>query len=137
VIHSSKQLLIIVSLLPLAFVNAGLLTLVAITVYHFSAASIGGASISCLFLVPGRSVREKHPQCVVHRVRGLSLRKVQPRNRRWTRPRVRLIGCLPRSNDAQGPGPQKGARAESLPRQRLCESNLPLAGAKAGVPSDA
>jgi len=54
---------------------------------------------------------------------------------------VRLIGCLPRSNDAQGPGLQGGAIAESLQRQRLYESGLPLAGAKAGaragVPSDA
>lgn len=36
-----------------AFVNAGLLTLMAIAVYHFSAAQIGGVSIACLFLVLG------------------------------------------------------------------------------------
>jgi len=94
VVYSSKQLLLIVALFPLAFVlfglavdppaviirglvailtsrdtlltdyiglgglgaafvNAGLLTLMAIAVYHFSAAQIGGASIACLFLVLG------------------------------------------------------------------------------------
>jgi hypothetical protein len=36
-----------------AFVNAGLLTLMAITVYYFSGALIGGAAIACLFLVLG------------------------------------------------------------------------------------
>jgi hypothetical protein len=52
-----------------------------------------------------------------------------------------LVGYLPRSNDAQGPGLQGGARVGSLPRQRLYESGLPLtnakAGARAGLPSDA
>ncbi len=32
-----------------------------------------------------------------------------PRNRSWTRPMVRLIACLPRSNDAAGRGLQGGA----------------------------
>lgn len=36
-----------------AFVNAGLLTLMAITVYYFSGAEIGGAAVACLFLVLG------------------------------------------------------------------------------------
>lgn len=36
-----------------AFVNAGLLTLLAIGFYFFSGAAIGGASIACLFLVLG------------------------------------------------------------------------------------
>ena len=36
-----------------AFVNAGLLTLIAIGFYHFSGAPIGGSSIACLFLVLG------------------------------------------------------------------------------------
>jgi hypothetical protein len=57
----------------------------------------------------------------------------QPRNRSWTRPRVRLIEGLPRSNDDAGRGLQGGARAKSLPRQRLYESGLPLAGTKAGA----
>jgi hypothetical protein len=87
VIYSSKRLLIIVSLFPLAFVLFGLAV---------------------------------DPPALMFRG---------------------LLGCLPRSNDAQGPGLQGGARAESLPRQRLYESGLPLAGAKAGaragVPSDA
>jgi len=34
------------------------------------------------------------------------LGSVEPRNRSWTRPRVRLIGWLPRSNDAAGRGLQ-------------------------------
>ena len=45
---------------------------------------------------------------------------------------VRLGGCLPRSDEAAGRGLQRGARAESLPLQRLYESGLPLAGTKAG-----
>ena len=36
-----------------AFVNAGLLTLMAIAVYYYSDATIGGAAIACLFLVLG------------------------------------------------------------------------------------
>jgi hypothetical protein len=36
-----------------AFVNAGLLTLMAIAVYYFSEAPIGGAAVACLFLVLG------------------------------------------------------------------------------------
>jgi hypothetical protein len=35
--------------------------------------------------------------------------RVQPRNRSWTRPMVRLIADLPRSNDAAGRGLQGGA----------------------------
>ncbi len=34
---------------------------------------------------------------------------LEPRNRSWTRPMVRLIACLPRSNDAAGRGLQGGA----------------------------
>lgn len=36
-----------------AFVNAGLLTLMAVAVYYFSEAPIGGAAVACLFLVLG------------------------------------------------------------------------------------
>jgi hypothetical protein len=36
-----------------AFVNAGLLTLMAIGIYHVSGAAIGGAAVACLFLVLG------------------------------------------------------------------------------------
>lgn len=36
-----------------AFVNAGLLTLLAALVYHRSGAALGGASVACLFLVLG------------------------------------------------------------------------------------
>jgi hypothetical protein len=36
-----------------AFVNAGLLTLMAIGIYHLSGAAIGGAAVACLFLVLG------------------------------------------------------------------------------------
>jgi hypothetical protein len=36
-----------------AFINAGLLTLMAIAVYYYSDATIGGAAIACLFLVLG------------------------------------------------------------------------------------
>jgi hypothetical protein len=36
-----------------AFVNAGLLTLIAIGIYHVSGAAIGGAAVACLFLVLG------------------------------------------------------------------------------------
>jgi hypothetical protein len=36
-----------------AFINAGLLTLIAIGIYHVSGAAIGGAAVACLFLVLG------------------------------------------------------------------------------------
>jgi hypothetical protein len=36
-----------------AFVNAGLLTLMAVAVYYFSEAPIGGSAVACLFLVLG------------------------------------------------------------------------------------
>ena len=36
-----------------AFINAGLLTLIAIAFYYLSSANIGGASIACLFIVLG------------------------------------------------------------------------------------
>jgi hypothetical protein len=56
-----------------------------------------------------------------------------PSNRSRTHSMVRLGACLPRSEDAAYRGRQGGAKAESLPLQRLYESGLPLARTKAGA----
>jgi len=77
-------------------------------------------------LAARRRLRALHPD----RRGGESLKfwrpALQPKNRSWTRSMARLGGCLPRSNEAAGRGLQRGARAESLPLQRLYESGLPF-----------
>jgi hypothetical protein len=56
-----------------AFVNAGLLTLLAILVYHRSAAPIGGAAVACLFLVLGFALFGKNLLNIWFIVAGVAL----------------------------------------------------------------
>jgi len=49
---------------------------------------------------------------------------IYPRNRSWTRPRVRLIGCLPRSNDAAGRARAIAQRIKANPASSALDARL-------------